>query len=513
MTFDVLIKGGQVISGEKDARPTRLDVGIDSDRIVALGPLEGASAKRVIDAYGKIVSPGFIDVHVHSEVALLGGPHRYAELLQGVTTQLSAPDGFGWAPLSAEAAKALWDTLYFSVGQPLPKLGFPTAEAYLDLFTGNLPANLVPQVPHCAIRVGTVGWAPRGPTKEELTCMRRLVAKWMEAGATSLCLGLDYQPSAFATTEELVELAKVARAYEGIYAAHIRYNSLGREGAWQEALEIARRADIAVHVSHEYIDDLSEAMLAAGEDLSFEAYLYPASCTHLSTLLPVWAQAGGAPGLRERLKDWAFRYEMQKYLENYFSESVARAERAVFAATASGRYIRKSFDEAAREEGLTLGAFGVKVLTEEYPYALMIYHRGVSETDWQETISRTINHPAMMVASDGVYTGAHAHPRGYGCFARVLRLCVRELGAISLPEAIYKMSGFPAERFRIKDRGFVRRGLAADLVIFDPETVADRATWDQPRREPVGIDVVMVNGVVVCEQGKPTGALPGRVIR
>jgi N-acyl-D-amino-acid deacylase len=512
MVFDFIIAGGHMVNGEKDAVLERVDVGIKDGRIEAIGDLREATASRHLDARGKVVAPGFIDVHVHSEIALLGGEHSYAGLLQGVTTQLMSPDGFGWAPLERDDAAALWESLLFSVDRPMPAPDFPSAEAYLDLFSGNIPANLVPQVPHCAVRVGTVGWDNRGPTEDELRRMKAMVAEWMEAGAVALALGLDYQPSAFATTHELVELSKVAASYGGLYVAHIRYNRLGREGAWRETLEVGRAADIRVHTSHENVDDISEGMLSDDVDQSFESYLYPASCTHLSTVLPAWAQAGGARGLRDRLRDWAFRYELQAYLESFFQNSLARGERAIFAATPDDRYVRRSLPDAARDEGLSLGAFGLKVLEEEYPYALMVYHRGVSEKEWQETIKRTITHPSMMVASDGIYTGSHGHPRGYGCFSRVLRL-VRELGAIGLAEAVHKMSGFPAERFGIPDRGFLKEGFAADVVVFDSETVADRATWDDPRAQPVGVEFVMVKGEVVVDGGSATGATPGEVIR
>ena len=511
--FDVLIRGGQVISGERDAKSVRTDVGIRGEQVVVVDNLEDASAERVIDARGKVVAPGFIDVHIHSEIALLQERHRYAGLRQGVTTQLAAPDGFGWAPLTGRARQELWDTIAFSTG--LDDMGIDTSsiDGYLDSFTGRIPANLVPQVPHCAVRLEAVGWEVRPATRDELEHMKRRVADWMEAGAVSLCLGLDYQPSAFSTTDELVELSKVAAAHGGIYAAHMRYNSLGREGAWLETLEIARRADIPVHVSHEYVDDLSDAVLRGGDDVSFESYLYPAGCSHLAMVLPIWAQQGGAPGLRERLKDWAFRFEMKNYLQRYFELAHAAGERFVFVDTPSGRYVGFEFAEAARQEGLSPAEFALKVLDEEYPYATMIFDRSALRGDWAATIKRTLGHPAMMVASDGVYTSEQGHPRGYACFARVLEWCARDPKLLPLPEVIYKMSGFPAERFRIKNRGFLRPGMAADVVIFDPETVAARATWEQPCLEPEGISLVMVNGAVVIEDARPTGKLPGKVIR
>ncbi len=512
MDLDILIKGGQVITGEKDALPVSVDVGIKNGRIVAVARLESVNAAHTIDADGLVVAPGFIDVHVHSEIALLGERHCHAGLFQGVTTQLTAPDGFGWAPLTGQKARDLWETTAFSTGMDDRGVDTSSTEGYLDSFTGRLPGNLALQVPHCAVRVEAMGWEPRAATPAELEGMKRRVADWMRAGAVSLCLGLDYQPSAFATTHELAELAKVAAAHGGIYAAHIRSSSLGRAGAWLETLEIARRAGVPVHVSHESVDDISAPMLDVGEDVTFESYLYPAGCTHLAMTLPVWAQRGGSAGLRERLKDWAFRFEVAGWLERYFAAAYARGERFVFVDTPSGRYLGLDFAEAARLEDLSPGAFGLKVLTEEYPYATMIFHRAASPYVWENVRKQTLAHPKMMVASDGIYTGEYGHPRGYACFARILEM-VREEKTVSLPEAIYKMSGFPAERFGIKDRGVLKPGMAADVVIFDPETVKAHATWQEPRLTPTGIPFVLVNGEIVIAKGRANGALPGKVVR
>lgn len=516
MYFDVLIKGGTVVDGSGQRPGFRADVGIVGDKIAAVDRIEGAEAAEVIDATGKVVSPGFIDVHVHSEIALLGGPHRYGGLLQGVTTHLLAPDGFGWAPLPADLGREMWSYTLFAYGEADLTVDWPTPEAYLSLFAGNTPANVVPQVPHCAVRLAVIGWEPRPATDAELEAMKRITRQWMEAGAVCLCLGLDYQPSAFSTTEELIELSKVVREFDGVYAAHIRNNGLGKVGAWRETMEIGERANIPVHISHEFVNPVTEPLLEEAAqrcDLTFESYMYPAGCTHLTLLLPLWAQAGGNEALRRRLKVPEDRRRMAEALEAVLAQRAAMGGDVVMAANQTGRYIGRGVVELARELGMGLGELAVRLLEEEDPYALMVMHHGGTPQDHRTMIEKTINHPRMMVASDGIYHGPHGHPRGYGCFARVLRLCVRELQAVSLEQAIYKMSGFPAERFRIKDRGLLRPGYGADIVIFDPETVADRSTWEEPWLEPVGIDRVLVNGESVVAGGRPTGALPGRVLR
>lgn len=516
MDVDVLIRHGTVVDGTGNAA-RRADVGITGDRIVAVGALDGATAATVIDATGKVVCPGFIDVHVHSEVALLD-PHnttRYGSVLQGVTTHLTAPDGFGWAPLDIHGAIQLWQSTLFAYGESDLPIGWPTVADFLAVFTGTTPVNVVPQVPHCAVRYRVMGWDARPATDDELDLMWVETREWLEAGAVALCLGLDYQPSAFADTRELIELSRIARKHGAIYAAHIRYNDLGSAGAWRETMEIGERAGIPVHISHEQVTAETAPLLeeAAGRcDLTFESYLYPAGCTHLALMLPIWAQAGGPDGIRERLRDPASRRLMRDSLDLRLRH-VPGGDRAVFVDTPTGRHLGLSLHDAADAAEMSVGDFAVSVLEEEHPYALMVYHRGTTPEEQERAIRDTVRHPAMMVASDGIYHGVSGHPRAFGTFARVLRLCVREMGAVSLEEAIRKMSGFPAERFGLRDRGLLKQEYGADVVVFDPATVADRATWDEPRLEPVGIDHVLVNGQVVVTSGVPTGALPGRVLR
>ncbi len=516
MDADLIIRGGTVVDGT-GAEGCRADVAIAGDRIVAIGDLAALQAGDEIDASGKVVAPGFIDVHVHSETQLADptNTRRNGSLLQGVTTHLVAPDGFGWAPLDRAGAAALWESDLFAHGNELDLVrDWASAEAYLGIFEGNTPINVVPQVPHCAVRYAVMGWDARPATDDELDRMRGITREWLEAGARSLCLGLDYQPSAFADTRELVELSKVAAEYGAIYVAHARYNDLGREGAWRETMAIGEEAGIPVHISHEHVTPETEPLLAeAAErcDLTFESYLYHAGCTHLALTLPIWAQAGGPAGIRARLADPVQRARIRQALATSFAADPNA--RKVFVDTPSGRWIGRSLDEVAGELGVEPADFAIQVLDEEDPYALMVYHRSTSPEYQQASIRATIQHPAMMVASDGIYHGISGHPRGFGTFARVLRLCVREMQAVSLEQAVHRMSGFPAHRFGIRDRGVLREGLAADVVVFDPATVADRATWTEPLLEPVGIERVIVNGQVTVADGVPTGVLAGRVVK
>jgi N-acyl-D-amino-acid deacylase len=516
MDVDLIIRGGTLVDGTGEPG-FPADVAITGDRIVAIGDLSEVNAAAEIDATDRVVAPGFIDVHVHSETQLADptNTRRNGSLLQGVTTHLLAPDGFGWAPLDRTGAAALWESDLFAHGnEPDLVRDWASAEEYLAIFAGNTPINVVPQVPHCAVRYAVMGWDARPATGDELDRMRGITREWLEAGARALNLGLDYQPSAFADTRELVELSKIAGEYGAIYAAHIRYNDLGREEAWRETMAIGEQAGIPVHISHEHITPETGPLLAEAAarcDLSFESYLYHAGCTHLALTLPIWAQAGGPSGIRERLRNPDQRERMRAALAASFAADPQA--RKVFVDTPSGRWIGRSLDEVAAELDLSTADFALQVLDEEDPYALMVYHRSTSPEYQADSIRATVQHPAMMVASDGIYHGISGHPRGFGTFARVLRLTVREMGAVSLEQAVRKMSGWPAERFGIRERGLLREGYAADVVVFDPETVADRATWEEPLLEPVGIDRVIVNGQVTVADGVPTGVLAGTVVR
>jgi len=514
--FDLIIRNGTVVDGS-GAPGIRADVGIVGDRITAIDRLDAATARETIDASSRIVAPGFVDVHIHSELNLVdpANPHRYGGLLQGVTTHLAGPDGFGWARLEPDRAKELYQAQMFAYGRSELSFDWPEVEDYLALFPGNSPANLMPQAPHCSIRFEVMGWDARPATDNEIERMKTPLRAWLDAGASCLCLGLDYHPSACSDTRELIELSKVVREYDGLYAAHQRYNELGSERAREETIEIGRQAGIPVHVSHEAIGPISGPIIEETReevDLTLESYLYPAGCTDLTLMLPIWAAAGGPAAIAERLRDPGTREAMREHLQCKLVTEKGAA-RAVFADNPSGRYIGEELGEVAKREGLDVGEFALRMIEEEMPYCLMVYHRGTSSEDQRRSVWETARHPAMLVASDGIYHGASSHPRGFGCFSRILRLVVREMGALSLEEAIWKMSGFPAERFRIPDRGFLRPGHAADVVIFDPGTVADCSTWTDPFAAPVGIDRVLVNGRTVVIDGVPTGETPGQIVR
>ena len=523
MKFDTIIAGGNIVDGTGEREPFVADIGIQDDQIAAIGDLSAAETPRRISVAGQIVCPGFVDVHVHSEIALLGGRDQFAAVSQGVTTHLAAPDGFGWAPLPPKQAKELWHYTQFAYGDnplnppyqrdfaELP-LNWQTPDAYLSMFEGRIPANLYPQVPHCAVRIGAMGWDPRPATADELKAMERTTRDWLEAGACCLCLGLDYQPSANADLHELVYLSKIAASYDAIYAAHIRYRILGRKQAWEETIEIAQRAEIPVHISHERVDDEAAAVLERVEkeqiDLTFESYLYPAGMTHLAMMLPMEYQIGAPADMLAHLEKPEVREKSITYLQGELRDGSQ-----IVGYNRSGRFIGMTLAEAAESEGKSNEEFAFDLICEEAAIETFVMPWATPPEENERILNQTASHPRMMIASDGVYNIPHPHPRSYGCFVQYLGKFVRERQRVSLKEAIYKMSGFPAERFRLADRGRISRGLAADIVVFNPETVADKSTWFDPVQSPVGVHWVFVNGVPVVEDGNVTRQLPGRVLR
>ena len=424
-----------------------------------------------------------------------------------------APDGFGWAPLSPERAREFWDYAHFAYAAMDLSFDWPTAESYLDIFKDRIPANVYSQVPHCAVRLHAMGWEPRIATDAELQVMEEKTREWMEAGAGALCLGLDYQPSANADLRELVALSKVAASYGGIYAAHLRYQLLGRTAAWEEIMEISQQADIPVHVSHERVDEETGPLLERadreGIDLTLESYLYPAGMTHVVMMLPMDIQVGSPQEVLERMQKPGTRAISLPHLR----KNLGTRGNQIVGHTRSGRYTGMTLAEAAASTGKSWEEFAYDLVLEEDGVKAFIFPWQTPMEENEATLRRTAPHPRVMIARDGVYNVQHPHPRGSGCFVQVLGRYVRELKLLSLQEAVYKMSGFPAQRFGLSDRGRIAIGLSADLVVFDPDTVAARSTFQDPIQSAAGVDGVMVNGQWVIQNGTPTGALPGKVLR
>lgn len=513
MQFDVLIRNGTVVDGTGSPRHAA-DVGVRGDRIEAIGDLSPATAETEIDAAGCVVCPGFIDVHVHSEMALLGGADQYAPLQMGVTTQFAGPDGFSWAPLQGVGLSDQLD--YYKTFYDQSKLAAYrelNIEELLSVWEGNLPSNLALQVPHAAVRIAAMGWAPRPATADELKRMLRIASEWHEAGARSFATGLEYEPMRHADLRELTAFAHLAKRYGGIYVAHQRgYGDRIRQGC-DETFAIGRAADIPVHISHLTVDDIAAPLLdqaqSDGVNVSFDMYPYPAGCTSLLFTLPQAAQAGSVADVRNRLKSPGFRDSLRTHLE-----ATLPTDRVVFASIGgpSTGWEGKTLSEVQNilgGKGLTNTVCDILLQTDFE--ALMIYHWPKERLKYLET---TFRHERHMVGTDGVYVGAKPHPRGFGTYPLILGDFVREKEWLSLEKAIYKMTGYPAERFRLNGRGVLRQGNYADVVVFRQDIVASSATFLEPRSENRGIDWVLVNGGIVMKDGRPVGSkLYGRLVQ
>ena len=502
--LDLVIATGTVIDGSADAAPHTTDIGIADGLIAEIGDLSDRARCATIDASGRVVAPGFIDTHTHVEVASLRGhPDRFAPLKQGVTTTLTGADGFGWVGLDAAARRRAWDdtaAIYGVAAAPLPVWGSP-ADFVSDLRAAS-PTRVVPMAPHGNIRFAVMGDEPGPAGTTERREMRELIDAWMDAGAVGLASGLDYLPGRYAGTDELIELCSHVAARGGVYGSHLRLHDKGRQNAWREIAEIGRQSGIPIRIAHERIDDEAATVLeetAVGNDFTFDTYLYPAGCTSLAFHVPGEYLADGILAFSERLRgDEKLGAELGILLQEKMAGRPG--QRALIAATTSGRHEGRALDELAVEWSMTVGEVAVELLRTELPAALLVYVWQAADDSWTETVRRTLDDDRSIIASDGVYLGSHPHPRGFGTFARVLGTLARDLGMVSLSRAVHKMSGKPAEAYGLTDRGLIAKGRKADLVVFDPETVSGTDDYGNPRQDPRGIDLVVIGGVKAHER-------------
>ncbi|MBM3748510.1 MAG: D-aminoacylase [Acidobacteria bacterium] len=498
--YDLLIRNARVLDGTGGPW-RRADVGLRSGRIAAIGRLEGASARRRIDAAGRILAPGFIDVHTHIEAGIEHVPGADNFVLDGVTTVVTGNCG------SSEVYLAGW---------------FGRLEAR------GLGVNVASLIGHNSLRRHATGSDERSTTPGELARMRELVMQGMRDGALGLSTGLAYVPGSFATTAEVTALAQAAADYGGIYATHMRDEGARIREAIAEAIAIGREAGLPVQISHLKIDHqrywgqsgdvigLIEKAREEGLEVGVDQHPYARASAGLSVLTPGWALAGGLEKLRERLSDSALaariRREMAQRLRDGGHSDYSHATVARFPPQPAyeGRTISEITE--LRTRSATLEAQVQTVLFLLVNGDAQTIYESMSEED----VERILRYPHTVVASDGgirEFGVGVPHPRAYGARARVLSRFVRQRPALSLSEAVRRMTFLPAQRYRLRDRGLVREGMAADLVLFDPERVRERASYQQPHQYAEGFDWVLVNGVPVVEEGRLTGQRPGRILR
>jgi N-acyl-D-amino-acid deacylase len=505
------------------------DVAVEDGRIAAVGSLGGARSRRRLELDGVVLAPGFIDLHTHSDFTLPLFPRVESMLRQGVTTQVVGNCGFSPFPVDAQKLELLRTyTAFLDGGLSWEWDDAAGYAAFLERLP--LATNIVLQVGHGALRVATMGFDDREPTDAELATMQRLAAEAFEDGVVGISTGLTYVPGSYAKTDELVALAEVARRYGGFYSTHIRDESDRLLEAVEEALEIGRLAGLPVQLSHHKAMGarncgLTEASLsaldrarAAGQDVLTDQYPYTASSTTLTKVMPNWAMEGGVAGMRERLADADLR---QRIIDEITAEGTDPAIRPAREFDA-GKILISSVPEGPnkRYEGMLLHDIAAEQSIRPVDAALQLLERDGGHVQMvvfsmcDDDVRRVMRHPAAAVASDGwMQAGGKPHPRAYGTFARVLGKYVREDGVLTLEDAVRKMTSLPAQRLRAFDRGLVRPGAVADLVVFDPDRVADRATFEDPQQFCDGVSHVVVAGQLVIDDGEDTGAIAGRVLR
>ncbi len=498
--YDVIVAGGHVIDGAGNPW-FRADVGIRGDTVAAVGDLSQASARVRIDAKGRMVAPGFIDIHSHGGRGLFAVPAAENYLREGVTTMIEGPDGSSAVPLGKFLDKVKQTGVAINVGS----------------FVG-----------HGSIRAEVLGLVNRQATASELEKMRGLAKQAMLDGAFGLSTGLFYVPGNFASTEEVIELAKVVGAMGGIHQSHMRDEGDRIEEAVRETIRIGEEGQLPTQVTHHKIIGranwgksvatlkLVEAARARGVDVTIDQYPYTASSTGLAALLPQWALEGGQKATVERLNapDARARIKAQIVVNLRDGRGGGDAKNVTVASCGFDESLAgKSLAELTRARGVALTFEEVAETTMAMQMrggCSMVYH-----AIWEEDVGRIMRSPYTMIASDGdipVFGKAAPHPRSYGTFARVLGEYVRVQHVLTLEEAVHKMSGMPAQRLGIADRGLLRVGMKADVVVFDVETVGDKAEFERPHQYSVGVSDVVVNGKPVLVGGKVTAARPGAVL-
>jgi N-acyl-D-aspartate/D-glutamate deacylase len=534
-SVDIVIRNGTVVDG-RGTPGVRADVAIDQGRIAAVGSTAGFTGKHEIDAEGRVVCPGFIDLHSHADGGI--ATHRAAEnyLRQGVTTLVCGNCGMGPVDVCKFFADLRGSDKDSASG------GIGVASGGTGNASGGTGPNVALLIGHGAVRRAAVGPLNVPATAEQLETMKRLVREAMEAGAVGLSTGLTYSPSAYGSTDEIIALTRELAPYGGFYATHIRDEGVRVFEAIDEALKIGREAGVPVHISHHKISAVTvwgltrltlekiDAARAAGQDVTLDQYPYAAGSGSLQFYVPQDSLSGGIEAYRDRIAAPKTRPQIVDAVEKVFRDKLFEAGQAtddpanitaalarvqVARAPQDPPYSGKTLPEILRLRGTEVTVRnGAELLVDLVGRGAIGINHTIDDRPGGD-VDRVMRHPLTSIASDGSvfeFGKDNPHPRSYGCFPRVLGHYVRDRKLITLEEAIRKMTSLPAARLGWTDRGEIEAGAWADLVVFDPKTIADRATFLDPHQHSIGVDHVLVNGRIVLEDGKLTGVLPGRPI-
>lgn len=520
--MDLVVRGALVVDGT-GGTPYRADVGVHEGRIAAIGA--GAVGDRLsggrltLDADGLALAPGFVDMHAHSDLALVTDPEHTAKAAQGVTLEVLGQDGLSYAPVDDDVLGQLRTQIAGWNGEGADAdFTWRGVGEYLDRLDQGVAVNAAYLVPQGTVRAMAVGWADRPATGAELARMKELTARGLAEGAVGLSAGLTYTPGMYAPDAELAELCRVVADYGGYFCPHHRSYGAGALDAYAQMIALAGQAGCALHLAHATMNfpvnagrapdllALLDRALAAGADITLDSYPYTAGATTLSALLPSWAAAGGPRATLDRLRD------------DTTAEAIRRAMEEEGSDGCHGVPVDWSTIEVSGVGDPALAA-SVGTRLDSWPTArrLLLADRlatAILQHVGDETNVRTVmRHRAHTGGSDGILHGAKPHPRAFGTFPHYLGHYVRELGVLGLAECVAHLTGRPAARLRLPDRGLIREGHRADLVLFDPATVAATATYDHPRALPTGIPHVLIDGRFVIRDGRRTDVLAGRSVR
>ncbi|MFJ8333673.1 amidohydrolase family protein [Streptomyces sp. NPDC094437] len=528
---ELVIRDADVVDGS-GAPSYRADVVVDEGRIVEI--VQEASgrqrpvARRELDAEGLTLSPGFIDMHAHSDLALLRDPDHRAKVAQGVTLEVLGQDGLSYAPVDDRTLAEVRSTItgWNGYGDDID-FDWRSVGEYLDRLDRGIAVNAAYLVPQGTVRMLAVGWEDREATPQELDRMRELVAEGLEQGAVGMSSGLTYTPGMYAQDAELSELCRVVASYGGYYCPHHRSYGAGALAAYEEMIALTRAAGCALHLAHATMNfgvnegrapdllRLLDAALADGADITLDSYPYTPGSTTLAAMLPSWANEGGPEATLTRLADDGTAARIRHDLEVAGADGCHGVPIAWDTIEISGvtdealtPYVGRTLQESADQRGEPPWTTARRLLLADRLGPTILQHVG-----HEENVRTIMRHRVHTGGSDGILQGTKPHPRAYGTFPQYLGRYVRELGVLTLEECVAHLTSRPAARLRLPDRGLVREGYRADLVLFDPRTVSPGSTFAHPRTLPTGIPHVLVNGRLVIEDGRRTDAVPGHSIR
>ena len=532
--YSVLIKDGFIVDG-LNVQWRRADVGIYEGRIVKIGKIPTSKADLVIDARGLTVAPGFIDMHSHSDITALIYPEANSKVHQGVAVEVVGNCGLSPVPVNRDNLQLLkqyLDSFFGRVSEYIPWAWITLKEYYEKVASQGISVNMAPLVGHGAIRIAVMGFEARKPSRDELESMKMLVRQAMEEGAFGISVGLAYPPGLFTETEELIELAKIVGEYGGVFASHIRDEGSNIMNAIMEAIKIGREANVSVEISHirvigrrnwgkssEIIKAIEEARKSR-VDINADQYPYITEQTSLHAILPPWSQEGGIGKLLERINNPSIKDKIRRDMENGVNgwRSIASEvgwDNIVVATVGKNKFMEgKTISQIAEFWGLNPLEAVLKLLRNEDGNVSIILFYGC-----EDDLKSFLKKRWVMIGSDhnGVKVGEGPlggiqHPRSYGTFPRVIAKYVREDVILSLGEAIRRITSLPAKKLKLKDRGIIREGMWADIVVFDLLKIIDKATYQNPAVYAEGVEYLLVNGIPVIEKSKHTGARPGKIL-